>query len=525
MLRLVFCLSVLLFALFHFAENSADPDLWGHVLFGQRMLGQGTLDRVEPFSWTAPGHPWINHEVLAEIALGWAHMAMGGAGLLLLKLFVGMLTFWIALSLGGRGLDWPKRATAWFVGLIAVVEISFGFAARPQVFTALGLACELWILKQIHGGRGRYALALPVLFALWINTHGGVVAGFCVLLAAAGGSTVQVLWSRLRGNQDSPAAPVSAVPWLWLGAALAGGALCLNPWGAELPRWLVASILWRRPEIEEWTPAVPGLDHAPLFILILLTAVALVAAKRGRALWEVAVLALLCAAALRYVRNSPLFAVAVLSLVPPYLADMLSRAGKSFSGVVELLSRTAGRWIGAAFLLLLCGLMLRATFTLHKVNGLTMEVPADQYPVAAVRFMQEHGLSGNLLVFFDWGEMCLWELPDCPPSIDGRLDTCYPPEVISANWRLYNGEAVDPKVLDLSKAELALLPRRLAGVSMLIRDFGWKAVHADPLAVVLVRDLARFPAFSGLSLPVMLDEKAVAGREPFPDRPSVRVGL
>ena len=286
----------------------------------------------------------------------------------------------------------------------------------------------------------------------------------------------------------------------------------------------MSSILWRRPEIEEWNSASLGWDHGPLFILGALSVVALLTTKRSRALWEIAVLVLLGFAALKYVRNSPLFAVAVLALVPPYLVDLVRRAGESMSGTTTLLLRPANRSIATGCLLVLSGLLLSATFTLHKVNGLTMEVPARQYPVAAVRFMQDHGLSGNLLVYFDWGEMCLWELPDCPPSVDGRLDTCYSRDVISANWSLYNGEEVDPRALKISEAELALLPRQLAGVKMLIQDWGWKAVYADPLAVVLVRRVDRFPRLTGLSLPVIRGDDAVMGREPFPDQPSPRIG-
>lgn len=524
-LKLVFCLAVILFAVFHFAENTTDPDLWGHVLFGQRMLHQSSLDRVEPFSWTAAGHPWINHEVLAEAALGSAHLGMGGPGLLLLKLVVGMLTFWIALSLGSWGLEWPDRAVAWSVGLIAVVEISFGFAARPQIFTALALVCELWILRRIHAGRRIWSLALPMLFALWINTHGGVMAGLCVLAATVAGTTAQAVWIRKRCVFPPSAVPDSIVPWLWLGAGLSVGALWLNPWGWDLPRWLVSSILWPRPEIQEWNPPPLGWDHGPLFMLVALSAVALLTTKRRRALWEVTVLFFLGVAALRYVRNSPLFAVAVLALVPQYLVDLVRRAGKSMSGRTVLWLRPASRWIAGGCLLFLSGLMLTATFTLHKVNGLTMEVPTRQYPVAAVRFMQDHGLSGNLLVYFDWGEMCLWELPDCPPSIDGRLDTCYSRDVIVANWRLYNGEEVAPRDLNVSEAQLALLPRQLAGVRMLVQNLGWKPVYADSLAVVLVRSVECFPRLSGLSLPVIREDSAIVDRYPFPDQPPSLAGL
>ena len=524
-LKLAFCVAVILFAVFHFSENTADPDLWGHVLFGQRMIHQGSLDRVEPFSWTAFGHLWINHELLAEIAFGLAHWFAGGMGLLLLKVAVGLLTFWMVLCLGSQGMDWPMRAVAWGVGLIAVVEISFGFAARPQIFTALGLACELWILRRVHDGRKCWAFMLPVLFVVWINTHGGVVAGMLVLAAALAGTTVQTIWIKIHLRVSSSVTWDAIIPWLWWGAGLSAVALWLNPWGMKLPCWLVSSVLWSRPEIEEWNPAPFGLDHGPLFILVALTAVALLTTKRNRALWEVAVLVCLGIAALRYVRNAPLFAVAALALLPPYLIDFLRSVRKSMMATAALILSPVSRWMVIGCLLLLSGLMLRAVFTLHKADGLTMEVPARYYPVSAIRFIQEHALTGNLFVYFDWGEMCLWELPNCPPSIDGRLDTCYSHDVITANWQLYNGEEVDPRVLNLSHAELALLPRHIAGVNLLAQKLGWKVVYADPLAVVLVRCVEHFPRLSGLKLPILVEDIAVRSRFPFPDQPPVLSGL
>jgi hypothetical protein len=81
--------------------------------------------------------------LLAEMALGAAHWLAGGTGILLLKMLVGFLAFGIALRIGAGDLAWPQRAVAWAVGALAVVEISYGFAARPQIFTALGLAIEL----------------------------------------------------------------------------------------------------------------------------------------------------------------------------------------------------------------------------------------------------------------------------------------------------------------------------------------------------------------------------------------------
>src|SRR5690349_19342270 len=96
---LSFCAVILLLAVFQFSENTADPDLWGHIVFGQHMLHTGSIPKAEIYSWTATGQPWVNHECLAELALGGAHALMGGSGVLLLKMVVGLLTFGICLRM------------------------------------------------------------------------------------------------------------------------------------------------------------------------------------------------------------------------------------------------------------------------------------------------------------------------------------------------------------------------------------------------------------------------------------------
>ena len=47
--------------------NRADPDLWGHVLYGQDVLAHGVLPRTATYTFTAPDQPWINHQNLSEL--------------------------------------------------------------------------------------------------------------------------------------------------------------------------------------------------------------------------------------------------------------------------------------------------------------------------------------------------------------------------------------------------------------------------------------------------------------------------
>jgi hypothetical protein len=544
--RFGLCAVVWALAIYQLSETTADPDLFGHVAFGQRILKSGMIQMPEIYSWTAKGQSFINHEYGAELILGAAHLALGGSGLLLLKVAVGLLTFGVALRLGSRSLSWPASAVTLVMGLVAIVEISFGFAARPQIFTALSLVLLLALLRRVHEGKVLWALAIPVLFATWINLHGGVLAGMGLLVLAATASTVELmrkgfkhqapsssrrragaLW-RAAGESSSSKVEAEAprcgksVIALWLASAGAIAALLCNPWGWTMVRWLVGSVLWLRPEIEEWNPTPLGWDHASLFFLVAASAFAWAFSRRRRALWELAVTCAFAALALRSVRNAPLFAVVALSLTPPHLLDALIRFKEHFERLIARWHEQRTQDLAVILLLVMAGGISIGVFTLHKEHPLTMEVPRSQYPTAAMDFIRAHDIKGNALMFFDWGEMMIFQLPGCSPSIDGRLDTCYSKRLIAEQWKLYNAEPVDQMILPIDGADFALLPSRLAGTAALRDRPGWKLVYFDNTAAVLVREPQRFGSLKDLELPVQGGAEASTGRAEFPGRVSGR---
>lgn len=516
-----FVICVCCLAVFQFSENTADPDLWAHVYYGAQFVQTGHPPEIDYNSWTAHGLSSFDHEYLGEAIFAIAYLVMGGPGLLLLKMAVGLLTFGLALSIACREMDGKTRLVAWAFGALAVVEISFGFAARPQVFTALLLAVELWILTQIHAGKWRWALALPPMFALWFNLHGGALAALVLLFAAAAAASAQLALIRFAGQNRvawlKRGMPMAAVPGLWISAIVSAATVGLNPHGFELARWLVGSVLWLRPQIQEWNPAPLSWDHAAFFFCGALAAAAWLFSRRPRQLWELAFLAILFIVACRSIRNTPLFCLAALALVPPHLADVLQRYRNHFARFEQLFQSGVVQWACTIILAAAAAGTITATLTLHKQRFWTMEIPRKEYPVAAVQFIKKYNLHGNMLAFFDWGEMCIWDLPNTRVSIDGRLDTVYPADMITAHWKLYNGEGFDTNVLDLARANYALLPRRLAGAEALVRKYGWKVAYYDDLAVVLVKNLAEYPKLLSLNLPVEGPPGATEGREAFPN--------
>src|SRR5688572_1046122 len=82
---------VLAIVCFIAARTHADPDLWGHVRFGQDMLANG-IHNTDPYSYLSGDQPWINHELLAEILFGAAFNAYGAPGLVLLKVSLVLIT-------------------------------------------------------------------------------------------------------------------------------------------------------------------------------------------------------------------------------------------------------------------------------------------------------------------------------------------------------------------------------------------------------------------------------------------------
>lgn len=522
-LKLWFCAAVLALAVFQFSENTVDPDLWGHVVFGQHILHSRTIPRTDFYSWTALGQPWINHEWVAEVILALFYTAWGGSGVLLLKMVVGLAAFAVCLRLGAQSLSWPARFVAWGFAALAVVEISYGFSARPQIFTALFLSLELLLLQQIHSGKRIWTIGLPFLFLTWINTHGGVLAGYGLLGLAAGASTIQLAWNKFR-NAQTPISPngsdgkpeLKTILSLWLAVIVAGAALFCNPWGIELLRWLIGSVLWLRPQIVEWNPPRLGWDHAAFFIALTLAVFSWLFTRQKRIWWEVAVCGAFAILGLRAVRNTPLFCLVALALASPHLASALARFRRHFAHL-ETLGRRNGfqKFAAVLFAAATVGIGV-AAFTLHKEHPLTLEVPRSEYPVGAIDFLQEHQMHGRMLVFFDWGEMVIFELPGSSVSMDGRLDTCYSRQLIDAHWKFYNGQPFDAKVLDINRADLALLPTRLAGTAALTHRPGWTVVYYDDLAVILAHNVEHFPELRSMSLPVLGPEITVMGRAPFP---------
>ncbi len=507
-----FVFAVLAFVWWRVSENTADNDLWGHVLYGQRMLHLGALEKIETLSWTAAGLPWINHEVLAELALGLTHRLAGGAGLwALMMIMAGVTLGWAWYAGADRG----RRLTALALLALSANFIALGYAVRPQLFTYLFFVALLVGLRGVFAGRLAWGFALPALLLVWVNTHGGFFAGWVIVLLAVGAELIAPLFPALqRRLRCEPAAMDRLVLVnVAVGCTLA---LIANPWGWKLVAWTFETLQLPRPAITEWQPMPFTVATLPFFFVLLLGLAAWIFSRQPRRVWEMGTWALLAVMTLQHQRHSPLFGIASLVFLPVHLQDLLVRLGPRTASLRRTLHQPPVA-IGAALGLLAAGgWCLRQSTAAPRAWPFRMEVPRALFPVNAIEFIRAKHFTGHTITFFDWGQQVLWELPDNPVSFDGRLDTVYPAAVMEAHWRLYAGK--DPgEGLDQANARVALLPTGSGGVDFLISRL-WTVEYVDPLATVLIRRPYFIPT---LPAPARGGEAAVTGSVPFPDAPPV----
>ncbi len=477
--RAASALVVITSGLYFLGVPAADNDLWGHIFFGREILSAGSLPAVNTYSYTAPSHPWINHEILAECVFAAIFDRFGSPGLILLKVAIAFATLALMARTAARsGADSLACAASLVLGASLM---SFGFMFRPQIFSFLALAFVWDRLHAYAAGSRRQIWWLPIVFAVWVNTHGGVLAGLAIVAVFAFVRSLEEHDRRARAE-------------LFAAAAFAALALLVNPYGLRLIAFLAHDVTIDRP-IPEWA-AIPLLDRSNLHFkfAVALYGVGLCLRQRWRP-WEGLIVVLAAIAAFRHERHLPLFAI----VAAPGLADTFSELARRLRrrfGAIEL-SRPAMALL-AVGALAVSGFQLSSAIGLHRSLGLQIFVSPDQFPVDAVRFLKRNHLSGNVALPFDWGEYAIWHLhPDCRVSIDGRYTTAYPDAVIGDAWRFMEGSEGWDRTLQ--NASLALVDRRHGTAARLFRSPAWRYVYSDQTALLFVRE--------GTPLPPTLDRR------------------
>jgi hypothetical protein len=471
------------------------------VRFGQAALASGHVVTVDTYSYSAANAAWRNHEWLTELVMVIAYNAFGVVGLKLWKFAcVAATMVLMAIAMAETGASPTIQLNLLALAALAMIPQN---QFRPQLFSFMLLAATLALLAR-HNYRGPAHLWLVIpIMALWGNLHGGFIIGIATLAVYTGVVTLQDLVAR-RGLERG----------LRLGVLTVAGTLAtlISPYGID--NWLVVinalKVHAAHPIIADWQPLLHALVEQwranPPTVIFFLSGIAIMASfvvtfarsPHGLDLPLVAIAAMMTVAAFAAVRNMPLAVIACMAPLARHTEMIVARrrnrrcvenAVPPADTKLHDVSATAldhGERSGVNPWLVVFIAAAMAIFA--RLFSPKLAVDVHEYPVGAVAFMRSHGLGGNILDEFGWGEYLIWHLePGSKVFIDGRYDSVYSEAIVNQYLDIDLGHPNGLEVLRGYPNDFVLISLKAPGVSLMKSAPGWKLVYHDATAVLFAR--------------------------------------
>jgi hypothetical protein len=338
-----------------------------------------------------------------------------------------------------------------------MIPLPMFLSARPHSLTLGFFALWLWSLDASRESRWA-ALSLPILAALWANIHAsaplGVLAGALLLVLE------KFAFHRTPTRRQV------------LSLAASAGAVCLNPWGLEVWRYMVVAS--SHPEItntvSEWMS--PNFHTALSWPILGMVAVLVFLWKRTDRSFKYLSFGMFLAG-LVSMRHLSLFLITWPVAVTPACSSFFREPGQKvvLAGTIAL---TAA-----------CLVFASPFFPPAWVDRPQEE---DPFPVQAVAYMKEHGLTNRVFNFYTWGGYLIWE--GIKPFIDGRADMYVfsGSKVFDDYKRAAFPQNPDPDgVFARWEVKVVLVPENSWLALYLRHHPEWRETYSDETAVVFLK--------------------------------------
>ncbi len=226
------------------AFNNLDFDLWSRLIQGKHVIQTGSVMYKDILSFT-PTHTWYDPEWLSSAFLYLVINKFGLISITILKFVLIALSI-IFVTVGVHytyNYKYSKLHLEYFVLILALLFLggTSGMFLRCQLFTYVFIPILISLLELISKNYDTkkslpYLISIPFLMLLWLNTHGGCIAGVGIL--------VLYVIGRILNKK-----PVKKFLYIFLSTFLV---FFINPWGCKYIQFLLHSATLDRSWIIEW---------------------------------------------------------------------------------------------------------------------------------------------------------------------------------------------------------------------------------------------------------------------------------
>jgi len=399
-------------------------DYWWHLETGEWIARTGSVPRVDVFSHSVAGAPYVDIHWLHQLGLHALHATGGHAAVVVAKLVL----LGLIVALLGLAVEFRRRPGLAAAALaLALCALSERVTARPELTTFALLAAELLLLERHRRSPGPGVFAIVAIQLVWVNVHGLFMVGLGVIGIAFAGEGLDALRFGRRADTVRRMATLAAV------GLLSGAVSLLNPNGWDglvypLQQLLMIGSSEMRSAVGLQSAELRPLAHHwretnPLVLvgflgLTGLGGLALLLARRVRA-FDVLLWVVFVALSLLAVRNVALLGVVGPLVLVRNLADVLDRWHASAIGeralafVVCPAVLALAAWTASG----------RLALDLRLLHAPGVGVVEGLFPVAAADWIVRERPPGPLYHHMADGGYLIWRLhPDYPVLADGRLE-------------------------------------------------------------------------------------------------------
>ncbi len=464
---------------------SIDSDTWWHLKAGQYMIETRHLITEDPFSYTNYGAEWQYPGLWVQVFMYKLFDWFGPGGLnLWVSLSVALIFLLVWQTTSGNLL---LRSA---ILLLAAVSSSIYWSARPYLLTYFFFALYFYLLERFIKNGNKLWL-LPLLMVLWVNSHGGFLAGFLIMVPYLVDRLNLWVIDRFGENasKESRSEHNTQLQHLILVFLLTFAASFISPQGGKL--WLLPfSTVSRQAEqlfIAEWqSPDFHNSYLLPFALLIFL--VMFVFGRSDRKVPPSTLLALggFGILGLVSVRNIFFFSILAPAAITRYssfsdLGKILQLPDLNFERQVHGFGKALNGTL--VFLVAIIGFFRAASFVPLNVN---MEILSETFPVEAVEFLKRDQtvVSGRMFNAYNFGGYLIWALPEYPVYVDGRADL-HQDDIILTWYQIWKGEGNWQKEFDRWDIGFVILEPN-APILEMLQSAGWDEIYRDDVAVIAV---------------------------------------
>lgn len=461
-----------------------EGDLWWHIKVGEQALGEMQVPRFDEFTFTAFQSEYLfSHSWLSDVFLYVIYQASGLPGLVLCQAIVGTAIFALLLRESVRRRTAPSlSATLVLIGWVGYYPYA---STRPQIFSFLFFCIFFLLCRDYLTGKKNRLWLLPILMIAWVNFHGAWVMGVILVGICLAGALLDRWW-----NSDIAVSPRPL--FIWMAACLL--VLPFNPEGLAVYRSLLAagSNLVNQQFVSEWQPLViTNIVSWPFFGLLGLWICGLSYTARRPRIYELLLMLVFSAFALRYLRMPPFFFI----LSVPILAETLgniqwdelkNRFGSALGSGEN--ARSMRVLNGVLLVALLLGMVGSVPWVWLTPSGKSSSSLISPYfPVEVISKLPYR--PARVFTLPEWGGYVTFSLhPPTTVFADGRVEL-----LPSETWDDYLTIATTStgwdELLERYQVDTLILSKARQGALIVAaRQSGWISIAEDDVAVVLRKE-------------------------------------